>query len=92
MKREAKNLVVAFMAIFIMFGAYQTAIAGITPQDSADIQNTVSVAVKTGEGFLPGAWKALAPVLTAIATAITAAIIRLFEKRALVKKLTTPVK
>ena len=49
--------------------------------DSSAIQQGVQIAVETGTNFLPFGWKFLGPVISTLATLITAAIIRHVEKR-----------
>lgn len=48
--------------------------------DSAGIQEIVQSVTNTGTQFLPGAYKLLAPAISAVITLITAAIIRAIEK------------
>ena len=54
--------------------------------DSAAIQQVVQSVTDTGTSFLPGAYKLLAPAISAVVTLITAAIIRAVEKGAMKKK------
>ena len=49
--------------------------------DSTAIQETVGILTNTGLNFLPEHLRLLAPALSALITAITAAFIRYFEKR-----------
>ena len=49
--------------------------------DSSAIQETVKIATEAGILFLPEHFKLLAPAISALITAITAAIIRHFEKK-----------
>lgn len=54
--------------------------------DSAAIQEVVQIVTTTGTSFLPGAYKLLAPAISALVTLITAAIIRAIEKGGMKKK------
>ena len=56
--------------------------------DSAIIQNVVQQITGIGTNAIPKPWGIFAPAITAVVTAITAFIIRFFEKKALVKQLT----
>lgn len=47
--------------------------------DSLEIQNLIQLAVKFGVMYLPGNFALLAPIVTALVTAGTAAIIRKFQ-------------
>ena len=54
--------------------------------DSAAIQEVVQSVTNTGTQFLPGAYKLLAPAISAVITLITAAIIRAIEKSKIEKR------
>lgn len=49
--------------------------------DSAAIQQTLGILTDTGLNFLPDHLRLLGPIISAIVTALTAGIIRFFEKR-----------
>ena len=53
--------------------------------DSAGIQELVQIIVQFGSNYIPPMVKPLTPVISALVTALTAAIIRMIEKRKIQK-------
>ena len=54
--------------------------------DSLEIQQTMQVITGAGTSFIPSAWQWLTPLITALITIVTGAIIRAVEKGKLNKQ------